>query len=127
MVNEIRRQNRMLNSNMSSSSQSVQRGNRTPTRNNRPESNVYNNKTPRGRNDMYRNDVSPFRGRLAGNAKVPQRVGRTPERQRVRQQSSRSPLRRDLKINTQFGRESQTINNGYGGENRRILSPISRR
>ena len=114
MVNEIRRQNKMLNSKMSSSNQSVQRGNRTPTRNNRPEPSVYN-RTPRGRTDMYRNDVSPFRGRLAGNAKVPQRVGRTPERQRVRQQSSRSPLRRDLKINTQFGRESQTINNGYGG------------
>ena len=52
-------------------------------------------------------------------------MGKTPERQRLRQQSSRSPLRRDLKINTQFGRESQNI--GGMNDNRRVLSPISRR
>ena len=96
---------------MSSSSHSAQRGNKTPTRQNRPEINAYN-RTPKGgrtENNMYRNDVSPLRGRLGGNSRIPQRVGRTPDRQGARQQSSRSPLRRDLKINTQFGRESQNI------------------
>ena len=93
----------MTSSKMSSSSHS-QRGNRTPTRMNRPDPNGFN-RTPKGRSDIYRNDVSPLRGRFGGNAKVPQRVGKTPERQRMRQQqTSRSPLRRDLKINTQFGR-----------------------
>lgn len=102
VVDEIRKKNRMTSSKMSSSSYS--RGSRTPTRINRPEPNAYN-RTPKGRQDLYRNDVSPLRGRFGGNAKVPQRVGKTPERERLRQQqNSRSPLRRDLKINTQFGR-----------------------
>lgn len=99
----------MCSSKMSSSSHSAQRGNKTPTRQNRPDINNAYNRTPKGarpENNMYRNDVSPLRGRLGGNQRAPQqRAGRTPERQiNNRQQSSRSPLRRDLKINTQFGR-----------------------
>ena len=101
VANEISKKNRMTSSKMSSSSN--QRGNRTPTRMNRQDPSGYN-QTPKGRSEIYRNGVSPLRGRFGGNAKVPQRVGKTPERQRVRQQTSRSPLRRDLKINTQFGR-----------------------
>lgn len=118
---------KMVNSRMNSSTHSrdMQRGNHTPTRN-RVEANNAS-RTPKGRENPYRNDLSPFRGRFAPNARMPERVGRTPDRNRVRQQqTSRSPLRRDLKINTQFGRESQQA--GYGGEmGRRQLSPISRR
>lgn len=114
----------MTSSKMSSSSHS-RGGNKTPTRQNRTDAN-YANKTPKGRNQHhFRNDVSPLRSRFAGNARIPERLGRTPERNRARQQSSRSPLRRNLKINTQFERESQ--NYGHTEVNRRILSPLSQR
>jgi len=44
-----------------------------------------------------------------------QQTGRTPDKNRARQQSSRSPLRRDLKICTEFERESRNYNTyGYG-------------
>ena len=96
------------NSRMNSSTHSrdMQRGNRTPTRS-RP--NANGNRTPKGREEnLYRNGLSPFRGRFAPNARMAERVGRTPDRSRMgqqqQQQTSRSPLRRNLKINTQFGR-----------------------
>lgn len=92
----------MTSSKMSSSSHS--RGNRTPNRQCKGD---HYSKTPKGRNQQqFRNDVSPLRSRFAGNARIPERLGRTPERNRARQQSSRSPLRRNLKINTHFDRES---------------------
>ena len=123
-VSEIERsRSKLVNSRMNSSTHSrdMQRGNHTPTRNRQDN---YN-RTPKGRENRFRNDVSPFRGRFAPNARVPDRVGRTPDRNKGRQhQTSRSPLRRDLKINTQFGRESQ--HNAYE-MGRRVLSPISRR
>lgn len=118
---------RMNNSSkMSSSTHS--RGNRTPTRRSAVDTNPYN-RTPKAKNQpQYRNDVSPLRSRFAGNPRVPERPGRTPERNRGRQQNSRSPLRRNLKINTQFERENQ----GYQPQpestnSRRILSPLSQR
>ena len=126
------------NSRMNSSTHSrdMQRGNHTPTRS-RPDVNG-GNRTPKGKGqNLYGNGLSPFRGRFAPNARMPERVGRTPDRNRMRQQqqqqiqqqkqqTNRSPLRRELKINTQFGRESQQ--NGYGQDmGRRVLSPISRR
>ena len=89
----------MTSSKMSSSSHS--RGNRTPSRQVKIDTNQYN-RTPKASMQQFRNDVSPLRSRFAGNAKIPERLGRTPERNRGRQQSSRSPLRRNLKINTQF-------------------------
>ena len=125
-VEDIRRtRSKLGNSRMNSSTHSRDMhrgGNHTPTRG-RPDAGY--SRTPRGRDNPYRNDVSPFRGRFAANARVPERVGRTPDRNKNgRQQISRSPLRRDLKINTQFGRESQ--HSGYE-MGRRPLSPISRR
>lgn len=77
VAEDILKKNRMASSKMSSSSYS--RGSRTPTRMNRPEPNAYN-RTPKGRQDLYRNGVSPLRARFGGNTKVPQRVGKTPER-----------------------------------------------
>lgn len=49
---------------------------RTPTRN----LNNYQagNRTPRASDRNFRNDVSPLRARFAGNARVPERLGRTP-------------------------------------------------
>ena len=88
----------MNSSKMSSSTHS--RGNRTPNR----QTKMEYNRTPKASNQHFRNDVSPLRGRFAGNAKIPERLGRTPERNRPRQQSSRSPLRRNLKINTHLDR-----------------------
>lgn len=118
---EIRRvRSKLGNSRMNSSTHSrdMTRGNHTPTRG-RTDINA-GNKTPKGgRENPYRNGVSPFRGRFAPNAHMPERVGRGVDANRMKpqpqqqQHTSRSPLRRDLKINTQFGRESQHTN-GYG-------------
>ena len=80
----------MLGSNNNQKNMEYSRGSRTPSKLN---SNVYSQKSPRGaQGGTYRNDVSPFRGRFGSNV----RPNKTPERQ------SRSPLRRDMKINTRF-------------------------
>ena len=127
MAEEIKRSRpKMINSRMASSTHSkdMQRGNRTPTRGGKA---AMGGKSPQREPNPYTNNVSPFRARpmTKGGAQ-----GRTPDRSRARQQSSRSPLRRELKINTEFGRESNNYNT-YGYEsnnnNRRPLSPISRR
>ena len=128
-INTIRKnRSKMINSRMNSSTHSrdTYRTNHTPNRA-RPDANGGSRTPRRNKENPFRNDVSPFRGRFAPNARVPERLGRTPDRSRVReQQSSRSPLRRDLKINSQYGRDNQygQYNNETG---RRPLSPISRR
>ena len=83
----------MISSRMTSSNHSkdMQRGNRTPTRGGKTSTGL--NKSPQARE--YGNNLSPFRARPMQNKRQPeQQTGRTPERNRVRQQSSRSPLRR---------------------------------
>jgi hypothetical protein len=112
----------MINSRMTSSNHSreTQRGARTPTKGQR----LGNfNRSPGREQSTYSNNVSPFRARNLQNKKLGEQVGRTPEGNRGRQQNnSRSPLRRDLRINAEFGGE------GNFGENvRRPLSPLSRR
>lgn len=80
----------MLGSNNNQRNMEYSRGNRTPSKVN---SNVYSQKSPRAsQGGTYRNDVSPFRGRFGSNV----RPSKTPEKQ------NRSPLRRDLKINSRF-------------------------
>lgn len=69
------------------------RGNRTPSK---LATNNYGQKSPKAQSQQggtYRNDVSPFRGRFGSNV----RPSRTPERQ-----NNRSPLKRDMKINSRF-------------------------
>lgn len=83
----------MINSRMTSSNHSkdMQRGNRTPTRAAKGAPN-YNRSPAR----EYSNNLSPFRARPMQGKRQPEQAGtgRTPERNRIRQQSSRSPLRR---------------------------------
>lgn len=79
----------------SNHSKDMQRGNRTPTRGGKPGMNY--NKSPAR---QYGNNLSPFRARPMQGKRQSEQNGRTPQRNRIRQQSSRSPLRRDLKINT---------------------------
>ncbi len=85
----------MINSRMTSSNHSkdMQRGNRTPTRAAKNGPN-YNRSPAR----EYSNNLSPFRARpmQGGKRQQPEQngTGRTPEGNRIRQQSSRSPLRR---------------------------------
>ena len=55
-------------------------------------SNGYGQRSPKAQGGTYRNDVSPFRGRFGSNV----RPIRTPERQ------NKSPLKRDMKINSRF-------------------------
>lgn len=90
----------MLSSNSSHRNLEHSRGNRTPGRNPAPYS-----KTPKN-NDKgkYRNDVSPFRGRFGGAVKnnPNDRLRRTPDRAN----ESRSPMRRNLQINTRADRET---------------------
>ena len=95
----------MLNSNSSQRHLEHSRGNRTPGRG-VPPPNPYN-KTPKNDNkSKYRNDVSPFRGRFGGSVKNNNqgndRMKRTPERGN----ESRSPMRRNLQINTRGDRET---------------------
>lgn len=75
----------------SNHSKDMQRGNRTPTRGGKTSTGGYN-KSPQAR-DV---NLSPFRARLMQTKRqTEQQTGRTPERNRMRQQqSSRSPLRR---------------------------------
>lgn len=84
----------MLGSNNNQRNMEYSRGNRTPTKlSSNAGSNVYGQKSPRAvQGGTYRNDVSPFRGRFGSNV----RPSRTPERQ------NRSPLKRDMKINSRF-------------------------
>lgn len=125
------------NSHMADSSNSRPK---TPTRS---ANNGYQtgNRTPRASDRSFRNDVSPLRARFAGNARVPQRLGRTPERQRFTQQvnqgyiqkgqpvqnmgTNRSPHKRELKINTRFNKENNfgAISDTY---QRGMYSPMSR-
>lgn len=83
----------MINSRMTSSNHSkdIQRGNRTPTRGAKGGPN-YNRSPAR----EYSNNLSPFRARPMQGKRQPEQAGtgRTPEGNRLRQQSSRSPLRR---------------------------------
>jgi len=73
------------------------RGNRTPGRQAPP--NPYPVQTPKNDKGKYRNDVSPFRGRFGGAVKT-DRNKKTPERN----QPNRSPMRRNLQINTRGDR-----------------------
>jgi hypothetical protein len=100
---------------MSSSSNSQRnmenskRNNRTPNRAN-VQNNPYNNtlKTPKADKSKFRNDVSPFRGRFGSNVKTAENKSRkTPERNL----QSRSPISRDLKINTRFESNNYGIKN----------------
>lgn len=91
----------MLNSNSSQRNLEHSRGNRTPGRG---QVAAYN-RTPKNDNKgKYRNDVSPFRGRFGGAVKsnTANNVRRTPERGN----ESRSPMRRNLQINTRGERET---------------------
>ncbi len=84
----------MLGSNNNQRNMEYSRGSRTPSKlNSNLSPNGYGQKSPRAvQGGTYRNDVSPFRGRFGSNV----RPSRTPERQ------NRSPLKRDLKINSRF-------------------------
>lgn len=72
MIEEIRKSRKMISSRMTSSNHSrdMQRGNRTPTRANRPAQNM-------GRSPVreYSNNLSPFRARPMGG---PQQGGKRP-------------------------------------------------
>ena len=97
MVEEIRRikPHKMLGSQVSSHMNSSSQGNRTP---NRAKQNAAHKSPKRGE---YSNNLSPFRARpMQTKRTTNDRTGRTPEGARQRQQTSRSPLRRELKINT---------------------------
>ncbi len=88
----VRGSRNMLSSNNSQRNIQHSRGasNRTPSKIN-PSS--FNQKSPKAQQGgTYRNDVSPFRGRFGSNV----RPSRTPERQ------NRSPIKRDMKINSRF-------------------------
>ena len=84
----------MLGSNNNQRNMEYSRGNRTPSK---LSTNSYSQKSPKAQQQQvggtYRNDVSPFRGRFGSNV----RPSRTPERQ-----NNRSPLKRDMKINSRF-------------------------
>ena len=93
----------MLNSNSSQRNLEHSRGNRTPGRG-QP---APYGKTPKNdTKNKYRNDVSPFRGRFGAAVKnttaTNDRIKRTPERAN----ESRSPMRRNLQINTRSERET---------------------
>ena len=90
----------------------------------------------------YQNDCSPFKGgALAERNRTPERGGRTPERSRMMtQRENRSPLKRDLRINTRFDKENTMLNtssnSGYMSNKspfkptllrKQGLSPISKR
>ena len=95
----------MLNSNSSQRNIEVSRGNKTPGRNqNTPQAYTSVNRTPKAADpSKYRNDVSPFRGRFGGAVKNnPQheKVRKTPERGN----ESRSPMRRNIQMNTKADR-----------------------
>jgi hypothetical protein len=79
----------MVGSNNNQRNMEYSRGNRTPSK---VSSNSYNQKSPRTQGGTYRNDVSPFRGRFGSNV----RPSKTPDRQ------NKSPLKRDMKINSRF-------------------------
>lgn len=85
----------------SNHSKDMQRGSRTPTRGGKQ--NAGFNKSP---TREFSNNLSPFRSRPVQTKRATneQHTGRTPEGNRQRQQTSRSPLRRELKINTEFGK-----------------------
>jgi hypothetical protein len=92
----------MLNSNSSQRNLEHSRGNRTPGRG-QP---APYSKTPKNDKGKYRNDVSPFRGRFGGavksNTAANDRMRRTPDRGN----ESRSPMRRNMQINTRGDRET---------------------
>ena len=95
MVNELiapppsRPSINMLNSNGSQKPLELSRGRR-------PNQNVPYNKTPKNsERAMYRNDVSPFRGRFGNTVKNNAGVGSQSRRSPMRGQESRSPMRRN--------------------------------
>lgn len=117
MLNSIKKPNKLLNSHMTASNNSVHSNistsGRSPLR-----------KRPTPTNGGYRNDCSPFKGAgfLERNNRTPERGGRTPERSRVmtQRENNRSPLKRDLRINTRFDKENTqqmnlSNNSGYMG------------
>lgn len=83
MLGHLKNHNKMDSSSyMSNSNSSYASNYKAPT-----------NKSPLRKRpaQVYRNDVSPLRG-----GKFLERTGKTPER------NNRSPMRRDLRINTRF-------------------------
>jgi len=92
---------------------------RTPTR-----KTLASSRTPKNNQNNFRNDVSPFRARFGENIRVPERLGKTPERNR--QAGNRSPLRRDLKINPRFQKEEPYARVKTPTQ-KSMYSPLSRR
>ena len=93
----------MLNSNSSQRNLEHSRGNRTPGR--APVQPARNRNDPRQEDNKYRNDVSPFRGRFGKQTPTSagtDRMRKTPDRGN----QSRSPMRRNLQINTRGERET---------------------
>lgn len=136
MLASIRKPNKLLSSHMSSASTSSNHNihnqtGRSPLRK-RPSA------TP-----TYQNACSPFKGSNfpERNNRTPERGGRTPERSRINtQRENKSPLKRDLRINTRFDKENSMMNtsntSGYGTTRspfkpqllrKQGLSPISKR
>lgn len=104
MLGTVKKPNKLLNSHMTASNNSVHSHTSTSGR-----SPLRKRPTP----GAYKNDCSPFKGGsfLERNNRTPDRGGRTPERSRVMtQRENRSPLKRDLRINTRFDKENTTMN-----------------
>ena len=134
MLGSARKPNKLLSSHMSSASTNSNNHNqsgRSPLRK-RPSI------TP-----SYQNACSPFKGSnfVERNNRTPERGGRTPERSRINtQRENKSPLKRDLRINTRFDKENSMMNtsntSGYNTTRspfkpqllrKQGLSPISKR
>jgi hypothetical protein len=104
MIGAIRKPSRLLSSHMSASNNSTTHqstSGRSPLR-----------KRPSAVGG-YQNDCSPFKGGsfLERNNRTPDRGGRTPERSRITtQRENKSPLKRDLRINTRFEKENTMMN-----------------
>ena len=113
----------MLGSNNNQRNMEYSRGSKTPSKSN---TSIYCQKSPRAsQGGNYRNDVSPFRGRFGSNV----RPSKTPERQ------NRSPLRKEMKINSRFEKENTGFSRPTFTDNKRTqmqpqrqnLSPLMRR
>jgi hypothetical protein len=77
VVEEIRRTRpKMINSRMTSSNHSTQRGARTPTKGQK--TNNFNGRSPGRDQNSYCNNVSPFRARTMQNRRNGEQMGRTP-------------------------------------------------
>jgi hypothetical protein len=134
MIGAIRKPTRLLSSHMTASNNSKTH-----------ESNVGRSPLRKRPSAVggYQNDCSPFKGGsfLERNNRTPDRGGRTPERSRIMtQRENKSPLKRDLRINTRFEKENTTMNsnntNSYNSSRvpfkptllrKQGLSPIAKR